>query len=157
MQLWDTLLQLFVLLGQLLGQLLYLGLSYALVIAYIAWWLWAVNWQKMWPTLAKGAWVPVLLLLFMAALAWSRVFPSECNCLGIFPVANFWWQFGAVGLLAAVALFCGWLQGLFGWAPPEINLAPVVTVRHSHEDALDHGPEHRHVEEIAPGNAHAHH
>jgi hypothetical protein len=141
MALWETLLQLLTALGQLIVELLRLGLVYSLLIAYVAWWLCAVNWQKMWPTLARGAWAPVVLLMFVAALAWSRIAPSECNCLAIVAVPNFWWQFGAVGLLVAVALFCGWLQGVFGWTPAEISVEPAVShADHGHEHS--HGAEH---------------
>src|SRR5207249_4329840 len=42
MQLWETIVQLFVVLGQLVVQLLQLGLAYALVIAYVAWCLWGI-------------------------------------------------------------------------------------------------------------------
>jgi hypothetical protein len=41
-------------------------------------------------------------------------------------LANFWWQLGAVGLIAGSALFCGWLQGYFGWTPAEMELEPAV-------------------------------
>jgi hypothetical protein len=151
MQLWDTFLQLVTVLWQLLGQLLQLGLSHALLIGYVAWWLLGVNWKKMWPTLAQGAWAPVVLLLVMAAFAWSQIAPGACTCLGVVAVPNFWWQLGAVGLLAAVALFCGWLQGIFGWTPAEINLEPADHAPdHAHGDDIEHihththGPEHAH-------------
>src|SRR5437763_1131546 len=77
-----------------------------------------------WPVLAEGAWVPVVLLMLVGALAWSRISPGPCTCLGFVTLPNFWWQLGAVGGLVALALFCGWLQGLLGWAPEEVNLEP---------------------------------
>ena len=39
-------------------------------------------------------------------------------------------------LLAALTLLCGWLQGLLGWTPAEVNLEPPVAVEHGH----GHGP-----------------
>ncbi|MCI0458022.1 MAG: hypothetical protein L0Z62_13745 [Gemmataceae bacterium] len=127
--LFATLWQLVVTLGTLIVAVLDLALRWSLVIAWVAWWLWAVNWRRAWAVLAEGAWIPVLLLMLVAALVWSRLAPT--------PVGNFWWQLGAVGLLAAVALFCGWLQGVFGWYPPEIDLEPPAV--HSDES---HGHEH---------------
>src|SRR5262249_28898143 len=124
----DTLVQLLNVLGELvrvLGDLaLLLGrfiFSWALLIVWIAWWLWAVNWRKLWPVLAQGAWLPVVLLLIVAALVVSQVAPGENRFLG-----NFWWHLGNLGLLLVLTLFCGWLQGLFSWAPPDVDLEPPV-------------------------------
>jgi hypothetical protein len=107
---------------------------------WCAWWLWGVNWIKLWPTLAKGAWVPVVLLTLVAAGAWTQLQPSQCDCLGFMTIPNGWWQLGTVALLVATALFCGWLQGYFGWMPEEISVEP---------PAQEHGFDH--------GHAHAHH
>lgn len=118
-------------LGGLLVQILLLAMHWSLLIAWVAWWLCGVNWSKVWPTLAKGAWAPLLLLMIVSALVWSRISPSDCNCLGFVTVHNFWWQLGAMGLLAAVTLFLGWLQGLLGWQPPEIDLDPPAHSEHA--------------------------
>ncbi len=146
----QTLWQLLTNLGVLLVGLGALALRHALLIAWVAWWLWGVNWNRAWTVLARGAWAPVLLLILTAALVWSRLAPSDCNCLAIVTVPNFWWQLGAVGLLAAVALFCGWLQGLLGWAPAEISLEPAPDEDmhgHEHPVGIIHGHEAAHSEE----------
>jgi hypothetical protein len=129
---WQTFIQLLNNLGKLLGGLAHLILGWSLLIAWLAWWLWGVNWKKAWAVLAQGAWVPVLLVLVVSALVWSQMAPSDCTCLGFTTVPNFWWQLGAVGLLAAVTLFCGWLQGVFGWAPLEVDLEPPAPAAHDH-------------------------
>jgi hypothetical protein len=134
-ELWQTLGQLGIVLGKLIWDLLALALQHALLLFWLAWWLWGVNWRKVWPTLAAGAWAPVVLLCLVAALVWASIAPSECACLGFVTVPNFWWQLGAVGLLAAVTLFCGWLQGIIGWTPPEIDFeppAPSAAHHHAH-------------------------
>jgi hypothetical protein len=100
---------------------------------WCAWWLWCVNWKKTWPVLAEGGWMPVVLLVLIVALAWSRIFPSQCTCLG-FPIANFVWQLGGVTALVLMALFCGWVQGQLNWTPPEVSFEPSPT-----EDAGHHG------------------
>jgi hypothetical protein len=102
---------------------------------WCAWWLWGVNWIKLWPTLAKGAWLPVVLLAVMAAVVWAQVQPSQCDCLGFVTLPNGWWQVGTVVLLLALALFCGWLQGYFGWMPEEINVEPPLEHDHGHAHA----------------------
>ena len=90
---------------------------------WVAWWLWAVNWKKLWPILADGGWTPAVLLFLMAAVVWSRVDPGP-RSLGFVALPNFVWQLGCVSALAAVALFCGWLQGRLHWEPAEIAVEP---------------------------------
>jgi hypothetical protein len=99
-------------------------------ILWCVWWLWAVNWKKTWPMLAEGGWVPVLLLMGMASLAWTSIDARSCNCLGFVTLPNGWWQLGSVCTLAVLALLCGWLQGYFGWTPQEISVEPPI----SHDD-----------------------
>src|SRR5262245_50181702 len=72
-------------------QLLSFALSWSLVIAWLAWWLWGVNWKKLRPVLAQGGWAPSVLVLLVCALVWSRVAPSTGNFLGL-TLPNFWWQ-----------------------------------------------------------------
>jgi hypothetical protein len=91
---------------------------------WCAWWLWGVNWKHAWPVLARGAWAPALLLIYLVALVWSYLAPSSCNCLVFMTIGNFWWQLGAVSALAALALLCGWLQGQLGWTPEEVSFEP---------------------------------
>jgi hypothetical protein len=131
MPILQTLATLLETLAQLAVQLLQLGFHWGLLLFWIAWWLWGVNWNKAWPALRQGAWAPLVLIMVVAAFVWSRILPTECDCLGFVSVPNFLWQLGAVALLAAVTFFCGWLQGQFGWAPAEINLDPPVS---SHDD-----------------------
>jgi hypothetical protein len=135
-ELSQILLQLLETLGRLAVELLALALHGALVIAWLAWALWGINWKKVWPVLAQGAWAPGVLILITAALVWSRLAPSDRSCLGFLVVQNFWWQLGAVGLITAVTLFCGWLQGVFHWEPAEISLEPPAPA------AADHGHHH---------------
>jgi hypothetical protein len=103
---------------------------------WCAWWLWGVNWKKTWPVLAAGGWAPALLLMAVATLVWSRVDPEPWS-----GVPNVWWQLGSVCALVAVALFCGWLQGYFGWTPHEISLEPPAEHDghgHVHDGAAHH-------------------
>jgi hypothetical protein len=88
-------------------------------VVWCAGWLGAVNWNRAWPMLAGGGWVPVLLLMVVATLVWAHVTPAPWGA-----IPNGWWQFGIIGGLVALALFCGWLQGYFGWAPQEMSLEP---------------------------------
>ncbi len=138
-ELGESLVQLVVVLGTLLRELFVLAARNALVLAWLAWWLGAANWKKIWPVLGIGAWTVLLLLWGMTALVWSRIDPKPCDCLTYVVVPNFWWQLGAVGLLIASAFVCGWLQELFRWTPPEIQLEPPAA-DHAHEIGHGHGP-----------------
>ncbi len=101
------------------------------LLAWIVWWLCGVNWRKAWPMLAAGAWAPLVLLIVAAALAWSQLFPSDSVIFGFLRMPNFWWQFVTVGSFVGLALFCGWLQGYFGWTPAEISVEPAPAA-HEH-------------------------
>lgn len=109
-----------------------------LVAAWCVWWLWGVNWHKLWPVLGAGGWAPVVLLMLAATLAWSRLAERPCDCAVLGTVANGWWQFWAVCGLAALALFCGWVQGYFGWAPPEYPVEPPPVTDHGHAHGHGH-------------------
>jgi hypothetical protein len=136
--LWQTFGELFAVLGQLLIQLLALAGHWLLLIVWVAWWLLAVNWQKAWPVLRSGGWAPLVLLMLMVALAWSRLQAVRYEIFDL-SIANFVWQLAAVCLLVALTLFCGWLQGVFRCVPPEINLEPPVA---AHADGHAHGAHH---------------
>ena len=119
--------------------------AFAVLVPYLLFFtycLWAINWKKMGPTLREGAWVPLVLLLILIALVWSQIRPSSVVLLGVITVGNFWWQLGAVGLLASLALFAGWLQDRWRWAPWEVPIAP---------------PAHEHGHDAHAHHAHGHH
>ena len=118
-ELQQNIVELVTVLGRLALQLLQFVGSWSLLIAWIAWWLWGVHWKKTWPVLAQGAWAPALLLLVLVALAWSQISQGP----------SFLSRLVCVSGLAAIALFCGWLQGVFGWAPAEVQLEPPTSDR----------------------------
>ena len=75
-----------------------------------------------------------LRCVLLAALVQSRMSPTQGSLLGIIPVSNFWWHLGAVSLLAAATLLCGWLQGVFGWTPADVEIeTPAPQQDHGHE------------------------
>jgi hypothetical protein len=129
---WEALLRIFSDLGTLLKPLWNLVTGWLLLIIWMAWFLWGVNWNKAWRVLALGAWVPLLLAMIAGAMVWSQIAPGECTCLGFITIPNFWYQLGEVGLLVGIAMLCGWIQILAGWAPADITLDPPASAGHDH-------------------------
>src|SRR5262249_28466635 len=107
------------------------------ILLWIVWWLWAVNWTKAWAALAQGAWVGVVLLVLLAAMAWSHIDQSPWAVAGIGSVPSSWASLACVSAFTALALFCGWLQGVMGWTPAELDLEPAED--HGHAAEHNHG------------------
>ncbi len=102
---------------------------------WCAWWLWCVDWSKLWPTLATGAWAPAVLFVLMGGVVWGLLDPNGFGAPGAVVPAHVGMAVG----LAIVAMFCGWLQGVAGWTPPEFPVHPAPAA-HGH----DHGHGHDH-------------
>lgn len=142
-----------------LGLFIQFVAGWSLLLFWVAWWLWGVNWPRAWAYLREGAWVPFVLAGVVGALVWSQLAPENVVVLGVIEVSNFWWQLCAVGLLLCSALFCGWLQGYFNWTPEDLALEPPA---HGHDDhghgdhghGDHHGGEHAHA---GNGHDHGHH
>ena len=120
---WEALGQLFASLGTILYYIGDWAVHWAVLIAWLVWWLLGVNWAKVWPVLRTGAWTVLILLVLTAALVWSQLDERSGSLFGL-AIPNFWWQLMAVGSLVVLTLSCGWLQGVFGWAPAEVDLEP---------------------------------
>lgn len=114
-------------------------LSLIPLLVWMAFWLFAVNWKKVWPILSEGAWAPVVLLGFLSALVWAQLSPT-CRLVPLLP--HFWHQLAGVGLVIGAALFSGWLQGLLHYSPVEIAVEPPAHHDHGHGHGHDHGHHH---------------
>lgn len=134
-ELWQAIVHLILVLLNLLVQFAVHG---SLLLAWVAWWLAGVNWKKAWHVLAVGGWAPLVLLSLLSAGAWSQIAPGEYSGLGFVTVPNYWWQLGGVGILVASALFCGWLQGVLGIQPIEVNFDPPAHADHHGHAAHSH-------------------
>jgi hypothetical protein len=86
--------------------------------------------------------------MLIAALVWAQIGPSTYILFDTITIPNFWWQLGSVTAIVLVALFCGWLQGVWGWTPMEVAVEP------SHEDHADHEHGNSHDQDALPGLAH---
>ena len=120
---------------EILAFLLTIAFQWSLAIVWFAWWLWGVNWKRVWPVLAQGAWVVVLLLTVLSATVWAELQPTACSCLGFTTIPNFWWQLGGVCFLVVLTFFCGWLQQVFSWQPADLHLQPPLSKNHVKDHA----------------------
>ena len=116
--------QLLMVLSRMLEKLIQDALGWSLVIAWLAWCLFGINWKKAWGVLAQGAWAPLVLAMVLIALAWSQMTPAA---------PQFWLKLFQVCLVVAASFFCGWVQGYFHWEPAEISLEPAAHVAEGHE------------------------
>jgi hypothetical protein len=121
---WDGLFQqLFVILTKMLEKLVQDAMGWSLFIVWLAWCLLGINWKKVWPVLAHGAWAPLVLAMILVAMAWSQMTPEA---------PQFWWKLALVSVVVAASFFCGWIQMYFGWQPTEISLEPVASSANGH-------------------------
>jgi hypothetical protein len=126
---------------QLLTVLARLAAPWWPVLIWVAWWLWAADWRKLWPRLAEGGWAPLVLIGIMVAIMWAAIAPDSYP-VGSTAIANFWWQLIAVTVLIGTALFCGWLQKVLQWYPVEVAIEVPSAGGHDHGHPHDegHGP-----------------
>ncbi|MEO2028098.1 MAG: hypothetical protein ABGZ23_19680 [Fuerstiella sp.] len=100
------------------------------LLAWLAYWSLAVNWQKATRILWKGGFIGVLLMMFVTVLVWGAVAPPVEGTHSLFglAVSNYAGKFIYVTMLSCITLLCGSVQmsGTFG-----------SLVDFSNEDATD--------------------
>jgi len=111
-QLLDSLLQLMIALWSTFYSLAVLVLQYAPLIAWVAFWLLAVNWVKYRHVLANGGWIGLILIGFVMVLVWGLVAPPQAghhHFFGLRP-SNFYGKMIYVTGLYVIMFLCGSLQ-----------------------------------------------
>lgn len=82
------------------------------LIAWVAFWLFAVNWEKLYPVLAKGAIIGVALIGLMMILMWGLIAPPADgvhHLFGLHP-SNFVGKTVYVTILFTIMALCGSVQ-----------------------------------------------
>ena len=82
------------------------------LIAWVAFWLLAVNWEKLYPVLAKGGAIGVLLIGLMMVLVWGLIAPPEGGVHHLFGLkpSNFVGKTIWVTMLFTIMALCGSVQ-----------------------------------------------
>ena len=104
-----------------LGRLM---LPWAPLFAWVAYWLFAVNWDKLWDVLLGGGWIGLVLIALIAVLVWGMVAPPESgvhHLLGL-SLSNFFGKLVFVTSLVCIMLLCGSVQ-MAGCCAPIVTLA----------------------------------
>ncbi|RMG40875.1 MAG: hypothetical protein D6725_02610 [Planctomycetota bacterium] len=111
-QLLHAILQLVLGLWQLVIALLALVLPWTPLIAWIAFWTFAVDWTRLRDILLRGGWVVVALIALMAVLVWGTLSPppqGTHSLLGL-TVGNYAGKFVYVAGLVCLMFICGSVQ-----------------------------------------------
>lgn len=93
----------------------HLLLPWALIVIWVLWWLLAVDWRALVPTLKQGAWVAIALLGAAVVLVWGCLQPDAQSVFG-YEMRSFTAKAVIVAALYTLALAAGALQ--LAWLKP---------------------------------------
>jgi len=116
--LWDNLVSLFLALWGVLVSLAALVAPWTPLAAWIIFWLFAVNWERLREVMVQGGWIPVVLIGFVMVLVWGTIAPpagGAHHLLGL-KVSNYVGKFIYVTVLLCIMFLCGAVQ-LAGFLP----------------------------------------
>ena len=110
--LYASLIQVVFALYEVVVSLIWLVLPWTPLLAWIAYWLLAANWNKLRPILLQGGFIGVLGIGFLMILIWGSVAPPEGgvhSMLGL-QLSNFVGKTVYVSFLLVIMLLCGSVQ-----------------------------------------------
>ena len=113
--LWESLLSLIVALWNVLVSLVTVVAPWMPLLAWIVFWLFAVNWVKLREVIIQGGWLGVVLIGLVTALIWGTVDPSPHAMLNL-ELRNYVGKIVYVSVLFCIMFLCGLVQ-LAGFAP----------------------------------------
>lgn len=111
-QLLDSLLNLLVAFWNVARDLVALVLPWTPLVAWVAFWLLAVNWVKYRAVLIKGGWTGVFFIGLMTILIWGLIAPPEGGVHHVFglSLSNFVGKTVYVTALFSIMFLCGSAQ-----------------------------------------------
>ena len=110
MELLESLTNVIVAVGALIVALAQALIPWLPLIAWVAFWLLAVNWRQLYPVLMKGGLVGVVLIGLIAILVWSMIAGPQGHHLFGLEVNNIVGKTVYVTALAVIAALCGSVQ-----------------------------------------------
>jgi len=141
--------------------LLVLIVPWTPLIAWVAFWLFAVNWEKLYTVLAKGAVIGVLLIGLMAILVWGLVAPPADGVHHLFGLqpSNFVGKTIYVTMLLTIMALCGSVQlsGACGTLFPEVEADEHDGDGHGSHDHGHGSHDHGHNNHAHGDHAHSDH
>ena len=104
--------QLFFSLVDIVTSLFSIALPWAPLALWVAFWLLAVDWSKLYPIMRKGGWVGFLLLAFVMIMVWGAVAPPVSGSHSLFglKVSNYVGKTVYVTMLFSIIQVCGSVQ-----------------------------------------------
>ncbi len=158
MELLTNLLVLLIAAWNVIVTLLGLIIPWTPLIAWVAFWLLAVNWVKLSQVLASGGWIGVLLIGLMMILVWSVVAPPDSGQHHLFGlhVGNVVGKTVYVVSLLTIMMLCGSVQlsGACGSLATFQDPEPVED--HGHDHHGDHGHSNHSHGHDSHGDSHGH-
>ena len=135
--------------------LLVLILPWTPLVAWVVFWMLAVNWVQLRQVMIRGGWIGVVLMGLVMVLVWAVVAPPASGSHHLFglSVSNFVGKTVYVTSLLTILFLCGAVQlsGACGWLAHFSEDAP----EDDHHGHGDHGhDDHGHA--VAAHDAHAH-
>jgi hypothetical protein len=126
------------------------------LIAWVAFWTLAVDWTKLYPILAKGGIVGVLLIAFVVVLVWSVVAPPPDGHHYMFGLrlSNETGKLVYVTALSLIVAACASVQ-LSGACRSLIDFSEPIALAETYDDhGHGHDDHHSHADQ---GHGHGHH
>lgn len=163
-ELWNSLVQLFDALLHLVLSLGGLLVPFLPLVAWVAFWLFAVNWRKLSTVLRQGGWTGVALIGFVTILVWGLIAPppdGAHHILGL-TLSNYYGKLVYVTTLVCIMLLCGSVQ-LSGALDCCVTFAEAPADDHGHSNhghsghAHDGHGDHGHGHHGDAHAVHAHH
>ncbi|MFQ5733495.1 MAG: hypothetical protein ACE5KM_16275 [Planctomycetaceae bacterium] len=115
--LWDNLVNLFDALWGVVVSLVQVVAPWTPLLAWIAFWLFAVNWVKLRQVMIQGGWIGVVLIGSVIVLVWGTVAPPQDGHLMLgMKLSNYVGKTVYVTVLFCIMFLCGSLQ-LSGFLP----------------------------------------